>query len=266
MRFIWALLLITAIQSLTGCQAYKRDLMLQFDEEFSAADVQKSIDRVSANYVIRTGDYLRFDVFTNEGERLVDPNFELSIQGNNQQLTQLKDRFTYLVQADGTCRFPMVGKISLDGLTIDQAEEMLQESFDASYTDSFVKLRPANRRVVVLGAIGGGQAGSGGAVIPLDNENVNVLEMIALAGGINQGGRVGSIKLIRGDLSDPRVFDINLSTISGMKKGGMIVESGDVIYVEPWRRPFRETLRDITPVISLVTSVTTLIFVIQNSN
>ena len=264
MRLIWATGLIATIQLLTSCQAYKRDLMLQFDKGFSASDVEKIVDRATENYVIRPGDLIRLDVFTNDGERLSDPNFELSSQQGNQQLAQIKEKFTYLVMADGTCRFPLIDVISIEDLTVDQAEELIQEAFNEFYTDAFVKLRPANRRVVLLGAIDGGEVGSGGKVIPLDNENVNILEVLALAGGVNQGGKVGSIKLVRGNLNDPRVFDINLSTISGLKKGGIIIEPGDVIYIEPWRRPFRETLRDVSPVLSLITSATTLVFVILN--
>ena len=215
MKLIWGIVLIAAIQVLTSCQAYKRDLMLQFDENFTAEDVEKSIDRASENYVIKTGDLIRFDVFTNDGERLSDPNNELSSQQGNSQASQSKEKFTYLVMADGTCRFPMIGVVSMQGLTILQAEELIQESFNEFYTDAFVKIRPANRRVVLLGAIGGGQAGSGGTVIPLENENVNILEVLALAGGVNQGGKVGSIKLVRGDLNNPKVFAMDLSTISG---------------------------------------------------
>ncbi|MCP4459947.1 MAG: polysaccharide export protein EpsE [Cytophagales bacterium] len=267
MRLIWVIVLVTTVQALTSCKAYKRDLMLQFDEKFSATDVEKSISRVADNYVIKSGDYVGLDVFTNDGERLIDPNFELSTQGaGNQQLAQFKDRFTYLVLADGTCRFPKIGTLSIQNLTIEQGEELIQEAFNEFYKEAFVKLRSTNRRVTVLGAIGGGQSGSGGVVIPLANENVNILEVLALAGGVNQGGKVSSVRLIRGDLNDPKVYDMDLSTISGMKKGGMVVESGDVIYVEPWRRPFRETLSDISPIISLITSMTTLVFVIQNSN
>jgi len=259
MKFTWGILLIVAMQMMSGCRAYKRDLMLQFDENFSASDVQKSVDRAAANYVIRPGDYLSLAVFTNDGERLVDPNNELA--GNRQsQSTQRKDDFEYLVLADGTCRFPMIGIVSVIDLTTNQAEELVQEAFDEYYKGSFVKLEPTNRRVVVLGATAGG-----GAVIPLPDENVSILEVLALAGGIEQGAKVESIKLIRGDLNNPLVFDMDMSTISGMKRGSMIVEPGDMIYVEPWRRPFRSTLQDISPILGLVSTTLTLVFVIQSS-
>ncbi len=252
----------------TSCQAYKRDLILRFDEKFDASHLTKSIDRAAENYVIRPGDMIRVDVFTNGGEQLTDPSFELSQGANSIQQIQFKDRFTYLILEDGTVRLPKVGDMKLDGLTVDDAEELLQEAYEEYYVDAFVKIRTANRRVVVLGAIGTtGQAtntNSGGVVVPLENENVNILEVIALAGGIQQGGQVSGIKLIRGDLNAPQVFSIDLSTISGMQQSAMIVESGDVIYIEPWRRPFNQTLRDAAPALSLATSVITLLIVLQS--
>ncbi|MEM6830107.1 MAG: polysaccharide export protein EpsE, partial [Bacteroidota bacterium] len=78
--------------------------------------------------------------------------------------------------------------------------------------------------------------------------------------GIEFGAKAQNIKLIRGDL----VYQIDLSTISGMKKTNMDVEPGDVIYIEPWRRPWLEALRDVAPALSLVSSVLTLIVVVQN--
>mgnify|MGYP002777123377 CR=1 FL=1 len=262
MKNSWVLLPFLMVYSLSGCKAYKRDLMLQFDKRFDAGAVEQSVDRAAGNYIIQPNDYVRLDVFTNDGERLIDPNFELSIAGGaNQQTAQQRERFSYLVMEDGTARLPKVGTISLQGLTINEAEEMLQEAYNAFYKESFVKLRPANRRAVVLGAAGAGA--SGGLVVPLENENMTILEVLALAGGVQQGGKVSSIRLIRGDLNNPKVFDIDLSTIAGMKQSAMIVESEDVIYIEPWRRPFRDTLRDTAPVLSLFTSVLTLIFILQ---
>jgi len=255
---------------LASCQAYKRDVMLRFDDKYDASMVEDAVYDVSRNYVFKPGDMIRLDVFTNEGERLIDPNFQLGDEGvrNNvqQQQMQFREKFTYLIFPDSTARFPKVNRVEIAGLTVVEAEEKLQELFDDYYKGAFVKVRPANRRVIVLGAIGNGQNGTGGQVIPIENEKTNILEVLALAGGIQQGAKVESIKLVRGELNDPKIFAIDLSTISGMRQGGMIVEPGDIIYLEPWRRPFRETIRDISPVLSLVTSVTTLVFVIQNAN
>ena len=101
-------------------------------------------------------------------------------------------------------------------------------------------------------------------VIPLNNENMSLVEVIALAGGINQDGKAHNVRLIRGDLNNPTVFLIDLGTIAGMKASILNVEPGDIIYLEPRRRVFFEALSDVTPILSLVTSLLTLAFIIAN--
>jgi polysaccharide export outer membrane protein len=46
----------------------------------------------------------------------------------------------------------------------------------------------------------------------------------------------------------------------------MIVEPGDIIYVEPVRKPFAEGLRDYAGLASLLISTLSLIIVIQSTN
>ncbi|MBV6647720.1 MAG: polysaccharide export protein EpsE, partial [Cyclobacteriaceae bacterium] len=154
-------------------------------------------------------------------------------------------------------KLPIVGKIKLEGLTLDEAEEKLEALYDEFYVDSFVKLQFANKRVILLGALGG-------QVVPVENQNTSLFEILALAGGIDFGGKAHNIKVLRGDLQDPDVFEVDLSTVSKMKKTVIQVQPGDVVYVEPWRRPVLEVMRDISAPLSIVTSALTLIIVIQN--
>lgn len=266
----------------SGCKVYKRDLMFQFDDNFTREDLEESVYRASSNYVIETGDQLSMDLFSNEGERLIDPSPELSgIEGSSSQGTQI----TYLVLQNGTIKLPIIGPLSIQGLTVNEAEELLQEAYNEYYSGSFVKITVSNRRVVVLGSFGGGNRGGGGGagqngaaglvagvnsstagqVIPLSNENMTIAEVVALAGGIRQGSNSSTIKLIRGELNEPKVFEIDLSTITGMQKTAMIVENGDVIYLEPWRRPFRQSLAELAPWMSLTSSVIAFTLLIQQT-
>jgi polysaccharide export outer membrane protein len=59
------------------------------------------------------------------------------------------------------------------------------------------------------------------------------LELIAIAGGIPINGKAHRIKLIRGDLKNPQVYLIDLSTIEGMKKAELTMQGNDIVYVEP---------------------------------
>jgi len=246
------LVLIVLIVVLSSCKAYKQDIMFQLDDEFTEADLASVTDEIEGNYLLKPNDVLLLDVFTNEGERLIDPNMELmTMQG--QQVQQFRDRFQYIIQSNGVATFPIIGDIKLDGMTLFEAEIAIAEKFDTYYKGTFVKLRITIRRVFVLGA-------PGGRIVPIPNENTSLIEVLAAAEGLNLGAKSQNIRLIRGE----EVFQVNLATISGMRKSNMIVSPGDIIYVEPWRRPWLETLRDVSPALSLVTSVLTVVLVIQN--
>lgn len=238
---------------LSSCNIYKQDIMFRLEEGASA--LQNSVDMAERNYVIQIDDLLTVDVFTNDGERIIDPDFELQ-QGiglNNQSFLN----FNYLVQIDGEVKLPLIGKINLEGLTIDIAEKVLEERYNEFYKDVFVKLSFGNKRVVMLGA-------TGGQVIPLINQNMTLIEVLALSGGVDFGAKAHNIRVIRGPLSNPTVFEINLNTVEGMKQSIVPIEPGDIIYVEPWRRPFFEALRDITPVLTATTSIIAFVVLINN--
>lgn len=241
-----------------GCKAYRQDIMFKLDDNFTSADLAAAVKITERNYRLQKNDLLRFDLYTNKGERVVDPNFELR-QGAGNQNFQNARQYQYLVREDGLVKFPMIGDVDIEGLTIYEAEQKLQQLYSQHYIDPYAVLQFENKRVVVLGA-------NGGQVIPLANQSMSILEVIALSGGIQQGAKAKTVRVIRGRLDAPEVFMVDLSTVSGMRASVVAVEPGDVIYIEPWRRAWLETLRDLSPVLSLVSSVVTLALVIQNLN
>ncbi len=213
----------------------------------------KQADSVEKNYIIQRNDYLTLEVYTSNGERIIDPDLKLTSNNLNSTIDD-KEEPTYLINALGTARFPMVGEVKLEGLTIQQAEVILAESYNQFYNQSYVRLQYTNKRVIVLGSPGG----LGGSVVPLTNENMRLTEVLALAKGLNQDSKSKNIRVLRGD----QAFVIDFSTLEGFVKNNMIMEPGDIVYVEPVRRPFSEGLRDNAAVFSIFTSVLTLIIVL----
>jgi len=170
----------------------------------------------------------------------------------NNQLTRVQP--TYLVTRDSTVKFPMIEPISVAGMTIREAEQKLQTEYSKYYKECYVLLTFSNKRVIVLGS-------PTGQVIPLVNENVSVVEVLALARGIGNDGKAHNIRLIRGN----DVYLLDLSTLQGLKDANMIVQPGDIIYVEPIRRPFTEGARDLAPIMSLTLSFLTLLVLFVNN-
>ena len=203
-------------------------------------------------YKIAANDVVSFRLFTNNGFRLIDVTNE-----NMQQMNQLNIGIDYIVEYDGIINLPIIGRVEVAGKTLREAELYLEELYDKVYIDPFIMLTISNRRVTVFP----GDYGSG-IVIPLQNNNVTLLEALAQAGGIAEDGKAYKVKLIRGDLKDPTVYLIDLSTIEGLKKSNIILQANDIIYVEPLGVTFRQIVAEFSPVLSFVTSLVTLYIVI----
>jgi polysaccharide export outer membrane protein len=213
---------------------------------FIAEQIKVEATKADHNYIIQKNDFLSLQVYSNSGEKLIDPNPELSQtpQGANNTQREIQ----YLVDQNGIVKFPLIGDLRLDGLTLRQAEQMAQKEYEKYYKSPFVLLSFNNKRVVVLGA-------PGGQVIPLQNENITLAEVLALAKGINNEGKAHNIRVLRQD----KVFIVDFTTLDGYKSGNMIIEPGDIVYVEPVRKPLAEGFRDYSILLTFLVSITTLI-------
>ncbi|WP_192823193.1 polysaccharide biosynthesis/export family protein [Rufibacter sp. LB8] len=240
--------------------------MFRTNGDVNADLLRASATEAGRNYRIQPNDVLDIKIFTNKGEILVDPNNFLRqelMQGNTgggggaNQRIQVEDP-TYVVQPNGDVKVPMIGFVNVLGMTVAQADSMFQSRFETYYRETYVYTQVASRRVVVLGA-------SGGKVIPLPHENMHLVEVLALAGGISTDGKAHNIRLIRDvSTSKPIVHLIDLSTVEGMQRANLRVMPNDVVYIEPVRRVFNESLRDALLVLGAVSNVLTSYLVIKN--
>ncbi|HRI80620.1 MAG TPA: polysaccharide biosynthesis/export family protein [Cyclobacteriaceae bacterium] len=249
-RFTLGFAVLTAIL-FWGCASYKQNIMLRMPEDFKSAEVTKEIRQAERNYVIQKNDQLKLEVYSNKGERIIDPNPDLSNPTVNNYNKDNRPEVYYMVDLNGIAKFPVVGEMKMESLTLRQAESALQVEYEKFFKESFVVLTFMNKRVIVLGA-------PGGLVIPLHNQNVSLAEILAQAKGLGNDAIAKNVRIVRGD----KIFLIDLSTVEGFQAGNMIIEPGDIIYVEPIRRPVAEALRDYAGVYSLLISTLSLIIVL----
>ena len=256
----YAVQLTIAICLLSSCGIYRKRILFQTETEILPANVELAVSEADDNYILQENDFIEVEVYTNEGELIIDPNNEIMREiaaGMNMQQMNMRRNPQFLVRRGGLVKLPLLGDVPLEGLTVNEAEALLQREYSEFYEDAFVIIRYTNKRVIVLGS-------TGGQVIPLTNENMTLIEVLALAGGVGTQSRVDKIRLIRGDLDNPEVRLINLSTIEGMLDAELEVVSGDIIYVQPVQRIAGEAVRDISPIFGLITSTLSLILLINN--
>ncbi len=220
--------------SLSSCKIFYPDVMFKTDKfyQFTPSDT------ISGNkeYVLKAKDIMEIQILSNNGYQLVD----VLGQGG------FYNPVTYTIHNEGFAILPMLDSLYLAGYSITGAENLLSERYAYYFVNPYIRIKITNRRCVVFAGR------SSGRVINLDNESMSLIEVLALAGGLG-GSKSYRIKLIRGELRNPQVFLIDLSTLEGMKRANLQIASNDIIYVEPALN-FNEVNQQIIPIISLITT------------
>ncbi|WP_317896686.1 polysaccharide biosynthesis/export family protein [Aurantibacillus circumpalustris] len=216
--------------------------MLKTPKDFSYDKLVDSLSRL--DYKIATNDVIVYRLFTNNGFKLIN----LASEAN----AVFRNDIDVIVESNDSIKMPLLGRVKVAGLTIKEAEKLLQEKYAEFYVEPFVSLRVTNRRVIVF-------PGNGGVakVLPLANNNTSVMEALAGAGGILEDGKAYKVKLIRNNpdpTQKPLVYLMDLSQIDGILAGQSIVQAGDIIYVEPRYRPLATFTKEVAPVLTLLTA------------
>ncbi len=248
MRKCFYLLLVIGL--LSSCKVFRSSLMLKTPPDYNYDKLADSISR--RDYIIAANDFFSYRVFTNDGFKLVNVTAEAT---NFVNFPTIEAR----VEADGTSRLPLIGLVQMGGMSITEAEKMLEEKYSKFYVNPYINIRITNKRIIVFP----GSAGDA-KVLNITNNNVTVIEALALAGGVSDEGKAYKIKLIRNTPGqEPKVYLMDLSKISGLTMANTPVQAYDIIYVETRYRPVKTIANEIAPLLTLLTSALILYTIIR---
>lgn len=87
-------------------------------------------------------------------------------------------------------------------------------------------------------------------------EGIRLTEVLAVAGGVNnQRGDRKDIRIVRGPLTEPRIYTTNLKALSAGKSTDIELIPGDIVYVSrAWYASTADVLNALAPVLSLANS------------
>ncbi len=224
----------------SSCKVLRPSLMLKTQKDYTFSKITDTLSKL--DYKIAPTDAIQFRVFSNDGFKLIDLTTS-SAQNFRNDIDETVDK-------DGYLKLPLLGRIYVNGLSLREAESLLEEKYTEFYVKPYVQLRVMNKRVIVFP----GNAGTA-RVVNIQNNNTTVFEALALAGGLTEDGKAYRIKLIRNSGSKPEVFLIDLSTINGLAAGNTVVLANDIIYVEPRVRVAQRLSSEVAPYITLLSSV-----------
>ena len=223
-----AKLLLGVLLLLTSCTSYQKIPYLQDFETVNATE------EVTAMYDahIRPKDLLTITVNTTDPDAAAPFNLTVQSAANSnltQWVTQQAALQQYLVDNQGNIDFPVLGELHLGGLSMNEAESMIREKLQPFLKETpIVTVRMVNYKISVLGEV----AKPGTFII--NNEKVNVLEALAMAGDMTIWGLRDNVKLVREEEDGKRnivVLDLNRADI--VKSPYYHLQQNDILYVSP---------------------------------
>ncbi|UOQ50812.1 polysaccharide biosynthesis/export family protein [Hymenobacter cellulosivorans] len=216
--------LCAAVWWLSGCVAQQKLPYLQSKEYSTQNPVSAPNERRA--YRIQPSDVLSIRVQSvqpalNEIFNITDSRAVFSGDPSNLFLAG------YSVDETGSINLPTVGKLKVEGLTIDGAQALVQKEVGKYVRDANVLVKLLSFKVTVLGEV----RAPGRYFIY--NTQATLLEGLGLAGDLTEFGNRQNVKLIRQTDNGSEVVLLDLTDPNLLKSKYYYLLPNDALYVEP---------------------------------
>ena len=212
------LVCLITILLFVSCQSYKKVPYLQDAEIVEQTAQQENL----------------YDVVSCTSPELAVP-FNLtvaspaSVATGNTQLTTQPVLQPYLVDNEGKINFPVLGELKVGGLTKKEAEQLIIEKLKPYIKETpIVPVRMVNYKISVLGEV------ARPGTFTINNEKVNLLEALAMAGDMTVWGLRDNVKLIReGADGKQQIITLDLNSAETILSPYYWLQQNDIVYVTP---------------------------------
>jgi polysaccharide export outer membrane protein len=168
---------------------------------------------------IKVDDYLSVHVSDLDNETV--SLFNTKLRSDN------TEEFGYLVDISGQIALPVIGKVSVLGLTKTDAEALIATRLKEYLKNPIVQIRILNFKVTVLGDV------KSPGTFNIKSQRLSVLDAIGLAGDLKMNGLRNNVLVLREDNGIKTEYRLNLTSKSVFSSPVYYLQQNDVVYVEP---------------------------------
>jgi len=167
--------------------------------------------------------------------------------------------YGYDVNPEGNIVLPVIGPVKVEGLTLEEARKLIQESVDKVFKNSTVECKLLSFKFTVIGEVR-----APGAYINYNN-SLTVLEAIGRAGGIDDYGNRNNVLVIRPVYKGTQTIRLNLQDKNILSSEAYFLLPNDVVIVEPLKHKiFNMNLPTFSFIITSITSTITTALLLVN--
>lgn len=244
---IQLLIVLFAAITLSSCISTKKTIYLQNKSTYSAGNATYENDL--ATYKLQPGDFLYINVTS------LDPKNMTSFDGSERTEYQMQSEMgiylkSYQVNDSGFIRFPVIGKVPVVGLSVNDVRDQLQEIMDDFYQMTTITVKLVNFKVSVLGEV------ARPGTFTVYQDKLNIFQALSLGGDLTDYGNRADVKIIRKTKSGgTEILRVNLLKDTLLELPGYYLQPDDVVYVEPLKsKTFAFTAFPYSIVLSTITT------------
>jgi polysaccharide export outer membrane protein len=214
-KYIVSFLII--VLSLSSCMSKKKIVYLQGNQD---------VNNTSLNYepILQRDDRIAIIVSSVDSEASIPFNLNTT-QTQGSTLSQYQT--SYLIDTNGTIDFPIIGRLKVEGYTIEELKVLLKLKLTTYFkVEPVVNVTLLNFKVTVLGAV------NSPGVKKFDNNRVTLLDAIAISGDLTIFGKRQNILLIR-DFQGIKTFNrVDITKADFVNSPFYYLDQNDLVYVE----------------------------------
>lgn len=254
---------VLAVALLSSCTSQKNLIYLQGSEDMNG-DILHTYSgdekNYSPEYVLAEQDMLYIQITSTVGN---EANALFNNNTNSNYISS--DNAVYLnsfvVDKEGEIGLPLIGKVYVKGLTVEQAEKKIKEKAEEFVQGAVVSCKMVNYKVSVLGEV------TRPGTYTFYQPSVSVFDVIAAAGDLTYYGNRHRVKVVRKTSKEDLIYTLDLSEASILQDKKLYLQPGDLVYVEPNKNTKALTtlnvpLNTITSSLSILTSVISVVSLI----
>ena len=188
---------------------------------------------------------------------------EIGISATTQNL------FTYLVDANGEINFPVLGRIPVAGLSINEAIRIMEEKIQETAPGAIVNVQIANFKVSIFGDVRTPNTYS------IKTPRLSILDLIAMAGDITILGDRRNVWVHRDNNGEKSYARLDLTDPTIFASPYYYLQQNDIVYVRPNNAQKRNaeyssrdnvTLAVVSAIISSVSIIVSGILTVRGQN
>lgn len=219
-------LIVLLYTCMTSCVGYKK---LKYLADLPADTISKEVVDSSYSYRLKSGDVLYLKVISSTDSKMELFNQALS---TNQSSTGMSGGTTNLLSGNlidqyGDIEIPMVGLIKVSGMTLKEAEKVINSRVSEYLNYVTVTVKLLSYRISVIGEV------KSPGIKQIDRANLTILDAISYGGDITDMGNRRKVRLIRKEANRNKVYTIDMSSVNLLASDFYYLRPDDVIYVEP---------------------------------